>query len=397
MKILNDLKFVTYQILIIPKNFRYHRTGSHHSDEDDGVDPADFVRICSNQMKRARVLAKIRESFADRVRAEESDKARSLTHNEPLLQLIINPDLSSGWLDAPKTADEPAGHWPRSTKFPSASGAQTVPEDAKKGNPSAFSTYYGSQPLRDFFKAPKWNHGTTRKVELDSTIFPEACYSWPKDNVAPQIDKFLRQEISENLVTDEFLDIAKRLADQLQDLIARVPAQVDPALIASTKAKTDLLADVIKLASASNLRGRNSILSTFVFNKYNARCEILDNHKGGSGYEYVKNSLLGTNFFDGGLFGPKSQDLRSTLLSNNFRGDYLLRPKSRTSHSSKQNLTTYSYQPSSSSGSRSHSSQRQSSPPTQPPKRSSSKQGFRGQSDKKSTQKFQKHKSGKKP
>ena len=146
------------------KNFRSHRTGSHYSDEDDGVDPADFVRICSNQMKRARVLGKIREIFADRVRAEESDKARSLTHNEPLLQLIINPDLSSGWLDAPKTADEPAGHWPRSTKFPSASGAQTVPEDAKKGNPTAFSIHYGSQPLRDFFKSPKWNHGTTRKL-----------------------------------------------------------------------------------------------------------------------------------------------------------------------------------------------------------------------------------------
>ena len=368
-------------MLIFPFHFSSHYSGARYSD-DDGADPVDLINTYSDQ-KKSKVLQQLRELYVNRVRAEQSTKARSLGTDEPHLKLIINPDISSSWLDPPSTADEPAGQWPKNTKFPSASG--TMPKEMKKNNPSPLSTYYAKKEFRDFFEAPKWVDAS-RKVDLDASIFPGACCSWPTDNTAPQIDKFLRQELNENFVTDELLALCKDLADYLKEITSISPAQMGAEDLASIKSKSALLADTIQLASASNLRGRNSILTTFVYNKTAVRREVLDSHTGGSGFEHVKNALKHTNFFNAGIFGPTPKNLESTISRNN-RSDYILKPKPRpTRDSYKSNSTP---QASSSSAARqSYPSTRHTSPRPQPQKRPSSKQGFRGNdsNNKKQTQ-----------
>ena len=368
-------------MLIVPFHFSSHYSGARYSD-DDGADPVDLINTYSDQKKKSKVLQQLRELYVNRVRAEQSTKARSLGTDEPHLKLIINPDISSSWLDPPSTADEPAGQWPKNTKFPSASG--TMPKEMKKNNPSPLSTYYAKKEFRDFFEAPKWVDAS-RKVDLDASIFPGACCSWPTDNTAPQIDKFLRQELNENFVTDELLALCKDLADYLKEITSISPAQMGAEDLASIKSKSALLADTIQLASASNLRGRNSILTTFAYNKTAARREVLDSHSGGSGFEHVKNALKHTNFFNAGIFGPTPKNLESTISRNN-RSDYILKPKPRpTRDSYKPNSTP---QPSSSAARQSYPSTRHTSPRPQPQKRPSSKQGFRGNdsNNKKQTQ-----------
>ena len=258
-------------------------------------------------------------------------RKRALTSRDSQPKITLAPDFTDSWFDPPAPTDsESVGTWPPSTRFPTTAGNK-LPEKVKYKDPLKFKFSCNDKRLENFLTLTNKVTDKSNKVKLSPKVFSSPSYDLPKGNVGPAIDVFLREELTDNLITDEFIDINERFLNDVTTAITENTSGLsDTQLLAQIKPKLELIRKTNTLASASNLRGRSSILSTLVFNKTALRNEVLDNFTGGSGQEHTKETLKGTSFFDYTLFGPIPKSLLDTCISTS-RSDFILKPKLRAS------------------------------------------------------------------
>ena len=48
-------------------------------------------------------------------------------------------------------------------------------------------------------------------IRVNPVVFENSSFSVPKSNICPVVDKFLRDQLTDNLVTDEYTDITDNL------------------------------------------------------------------------------------------------------------------------------------------------------------------------------------------
>ena len=270
-------------------------------------------------------------------------RKRALASRESQPKIALAPDFTDSWFDPPVPTDsESVGVWPPSTKFPTFAGNK-LPEKLKNKDPLKFKFQCNDVKLENFLTLSNKFTDKNNKIKLNPKVFSCPSYDLPKGNVGPTIDVFLREELTDNLITDEFIDINERLlSDVTSDITGNPSGLSDSQLLALIKPKLELIRKTNMLASASNLRGRSSIMSTLAFNKTALRNEVLDNFTGGSGQEHTKETLKGTSFFAHDLFGPIPQSLLDTCISTS-RNDFILKPKRRDSaQGSHTSATQYS-------------------------------------------------------
>ena len=137
-----------------------------------------------------------------------------------------------------------------------------------------------------------------------------------KNHFGPTVDKFLKVQLSDNLVTDELIDMTDNLVRSAShipvDNSALDPAAVNVLLLD----KLRLIRNSVLLSSASNLRGRHNILSAIVRNKLCLREEVLQAHWGGAGSDNNKEALLNSSFFSPDLFGPVPESIVQNCVKN---------------------------------------------------------------------------------
>ena len=126
------------------------------------------------------------------------------------------------------------------------------------------------------------------------------------------MDRCLRAQLTDNLITDELIDMTDKLVAIALDIPKNNPGATAQELI-------DLLMDILELintsvilSAASNLRGRHTILASIVKNKLTLRDEVLRVHSGGAGSAFTIEVLRGSSFFSAELFGA----LPDSLLTN---------------------------------------------------------------------------------
>ena len=91
----------------------------------------------------------------------------------------------------------------------------------------------------------------------------------------------IKEELTDNLVTDEFIDINEKLITSSLDLIQSNSENLSDAdMLKRLEAKLITIQKTNTLSGASNLRGRHSILATYTFNKMSCREEVLADHNG---------------------------------------------------------------------------------------------------------------------
>ena len=155
---------------------------------------------------------------------ETGSRHRSIirTEKDPVINLC--PDLEGSWLCVPKPmAPDTVGYWPKYTKFPGSNDLIRTPSDAKKLLPIKFMYYIENELLRSFL-AP-----ATKLVDKDSNLWlnPEVFYSAefhvPSSNSGPWVDRSLRAQLLDNLITDELIDMSIQLIDRALDIPTKNP------------------------------------------------------------------------------------------------------------------------------------------------------------------------------
>ena len=129
--------------------------------------------------------------------------------------------------------------------------------------------------------------------------------------------------MTDNLVTDEFIDITDNLVKSASNIQRDNPRVDSKYIVELLLEKLALIRKSVMLSAASNLRGRHNILAGTVRNKVVLREEVLLAHKGGAGSANTKEALLGSNFFSADLFGPVPESVSKNCGKN---AQYILKP-----------------------------------------------------------------------
>ena len=239
-------------------------------------------------------------------------------------------------------APDTVGYWPKYTKFPGSNDLIRTPSDAKKLLPIKFMYYAENELLRSFL-AP-----ATKLVDKDGNLWlnPEVFYSAEfhvsSSNSGSWVDRSLRAQLLDNLITDELIDMSIQLIDRALDIPTKNPNSQPKDITNLIEESLELLDTSIILSSASNLRGRHTLITSIAKNKLALRDEVLKAHSGGV---CSKEILRGSSFLSPDLFGPlpnsfltrcalSSQYMLSPLKSSSSGGQ-----SARSHHSSTPNLT----------------------------------------------------------
>ena len=260
---------------------------------------------------------KLRKVFYDIVKHEtrgkvhvESDgRHRSIVRSERDPVLILCPNLEGSWFVVPKpAAPDTVGYWPKYTKFPSPAEVTHAPSDDKKLMPIKFLYYIEDELLKSFL-APTKLTDKNGNLWLNPEVFSSVAFHVPSSNICSWLDRSLRAQLLDSLVTDELIDMTNKLIDVALDIPNNNP-NTDPKEI------TDLILDILELintsvilSAASNLRGRHTTLTSIVKNKLILRDEVLKVHSGGVGSLVTKAVLRGSSFFVAELFWPLPNSL----------------------------------------------------------------------------------------
>ena len=114
-------------------------------------------------------------------------------------------------------------------------------------------------------------------------VFESSTFSVPKNNMCPVVDKFLTDQLTDNLVTDEYIDITDNLVKSASNIQRDNPRVDSKNIVELLLEKLALIRKSVMLSAASNLRGRHNILAGIVRNKIVLREEVLAAQKGGGG------------------------------------------------------------------------------------------------------------------
>ena len=236
--------------------------------------------------------------------------------------IILNPSWEGSWLHTPKPkGNNSIGYWPPKTKFPGAAEGIMVPAEFKNKVPIKFDFYIKDEELKTYLEAPKWS-------DKNGYIFENSTIALAKNNMCPVVDKSLRDQLTDNLVTDEFIDITDNLVKSASNLQRDNPRVDSKYMVELLLGKLALIRKSVMLSAASNLRGRHNILAGIVRNKVVLREEVLSAHKGGAGSANTREALLGSSFFSADLFGPVPESVSQNCVKN---AQYILKPNKASS------------------------------------------------------------------
>ena len=188
-----------------------------------------------------------------------------------------------GLLRLKPTFPDTVGYWSRHTKFPGSSDTNHVPHNFKNLTPLKFTFHIVDNDLEAFLSPTKWSD-KGRYIRLNSEVFESASYHVPASNTCPTVDKCLRDQLTDNLITDEFIDTTEKLVNLGLNIPKNNPGASDDSLIDLLVKNLELISTSVILSAASNLRGRHTILTSIVKNKLTLRDEVLKAHNGGGGF-----------------------------------------------------------------------------------------------------------------
>ena len=190
-----------------------------------------------------------------------------------------------------------------------------VPADSKHKVPLKFDYHINDTELKTYLEAPKMldNKGYIR---VNPVVFESSSFALSKSNHCPTVDKFLREQLADNLITDEFIDTTDNLVKSASHIPTDNPRLDSKAVVDLLLDKLNLIRKSVLLSSASNLRGRHNILSGTVRNKLVLREEVLRLHRGRAGSDNTKEALLGSSFFSPDLFGPVPESISQNCVKN---------------------------------------------------------------------------------
>ena len=243
-------------------------------------------------------------------------RQRSLINIEGVPKIILNPSWEGSWMDTPKaTGSNAIGVWPAKTKFPGTAEHMMVPGDFKNKLPLKFDYHIKDPELKTYLEAPKMVDSKGH-IRVNPVVFQSSSFALPKGNLCPTVDKFLKEQLTDNLITDEYIDTTDNLVKSASHIPTDNPGLDKSAVVALLLDKLNLTRKSVLLSSASNLRGRHNILSGIVRNKLALREEVLRAHKGGAGSVATKEALLGSSFFSPDLFGPVPESISQNCVKN---------------------------------------------------------------------------------
>ena len=185
-------------------------------------------------------------------------------------------------MDTPKAlGGNSIGVWPAKTKFPGTDNIM-VPGDFKNKVPIKFDFHIKDPELKTYLEAPRMadNKGLIR---VNPVVFESSSFALSKSHLCPTVDKFLKEQLTDNLITDEFIDTTDNLVRSASHIPTDNPGLDKNAVNALLIDKLNLIRKSVLLSSASNLRGRHNILSGIVRNKLALREEVLRAHRGEGG------------------------------------------------------------------------------------------------------------------
>ena len=193
-----------------------------------------------------------------KVHVETEGRHRSIIRIERDPVLILCPNLEGSWFVVPKpVAPDTVGYWPKFTKFPSPSEVTHAPSDDKKLMPIKF-LYHTEHDLLRSFLAPTKLVDKEGYLWLNPEVFSSASFYVSSSYIYSWLDRNLRAQLLDNLITDELIDMTNKLIDVALDFPNDNP-NTEPREI------TDLILDILELintsvilSAASNLRGRHT-------------------------------------------------------------------------------------------------------------------------------------------
>ena len=154
-----------------------------------------------------------------KVHVETKGRHRSLTALERDPVIILNPSLEGSWFILPKpVAPDTIGYWSRHTKFPGSSNTTHVPHDERKLTPIKFLYHIEDDLFKSFLSTAKWTD-KSGYIWLNSEVFASASFHVPSSNMCPSIDKCLRAQLTDNLITDELIDFTDKLTTLALDIL----------------------------------------------------------------------------------------------------------------------------------------------------------------------------------
>ena len=302
------------------------------SQADNEDDDEDEGKLRSEHKLRVELLNELAGNIEGKVFFESGGRERTLASYDGLPKILVNPSFKNSWFDTPPgQSPDVIGYWPSNTKFPTGSSYK-VPEIYKEKTPHKFQYKASDEALASYLDSSKMTDKHSNVI-LDASIFDKASFSLPKSHMGPTLDSFLKEELADNLITDEFIDATDTMLNKAINLPSDNPDGLsDSEILESLVGMLKNISKINKLSSASNLRGRHSIMATITKNKRSMREEVLESHFGGSGSEHTKEVLRGTSFFNNYLFGPVPASLIDKCSRN--RQNFALKPKSRNMPSS---------------------------------------------------------------
>ena len=170
-------------------------------------------------------------------------------------------------------APDTIGYGPRHTRFPGSSECTHVPYDESshllnfyiefqiKNFYIKFLYYIEDELLESFLSL---QGGQTDQGIFGSTQKFHICFIYvPNSNMCPSVDKGLRAQLADNLVTDELMDIIDKLFTIALD-IRKYSKDYVPGNCRSHHGCSPLINTSVILSAASNLRGRHTTLTSIV-------------------------------------------------------------------------------------------------------------------------------------
>ena len=290
-------------------------------------DEAKAVRS-SDRKQREGFYDTIHNYLPGKIHMASDGRHRSLINIGGTPHLILNPSWEGSWMDTPKAlGGNSIGVWPAKTKFPGTAENILVPAEFKHKLPLKFDFHIQSPELRTYLEAPRMtdNKGSIR---VNPVVFESSSFALSKNHFCPIVDKFLKDQLADNLITDEFIDMTDNLVRAASHIPTDNPGLDTSAVNALLIDKLNLIRKSVLLSSANNLRGRHNILSGIVRNKLVLREEVLRAHWGGAGSDNTKEALLGSSFFSPDLFGPVPESISQNCVRN---PSLILKPRKTSS------------------------------------------------------------------
>ena len=288
--------------------------GSQPDDDDNDpeAEELDSDEQKSDMKARNNLLKLCAEIVEDKFIWVNNSRDRSLVQSDEVPKLKIKPDFKDSWFDTPDsdTATDTIGVWPPATNFPQV-GRNQVPEAYKKKIPLPLAAKAESKFLEDFLHAGRMD--SNNQINLNTLVFDKSQYKLPKSHLGPINDAFIREQLLDNLITDEVLELTDTLLGLTLDEVANNSSGLSAKdLLDNTVSNLNYVRKVNTLGSQCNLRGRHSTLALYTKNKIALREEVLQDF---SGPDHTKNILKGTSLFHKELFGPLPESFRDSVLN----------------------------------------------------------------------------------